>query len=253
MIAQYIKYRLKAKGIQSLHSPFMFEFYKNFKKNKKSTIPNELLAIFKEIRQDEHVIDAAGFGAGSRKKGTVLKVKDIAGRAGMQKRELPLIQTICSLYDSPVIVELGTNIGIGTAALSHYSQSGTIFTFEGNEGLLEYAKSFHKRHDFRNIHYVQGDIHETLASNLSDLEIDIAYIDADHTYEATVSFYKFLRSRMKSKALMVFDDIYWSEGMTRAWNEIIQDESVQVSVDMFDKGLIFIDPNLTKQHYVLRQ
>lgn len=252
MIAQYIKYRLKAKGIQSLHSPFMFEFYKQYKQNKKDASIGELEEVFKEIRKDNRKIDAAGFGAGSRKKGTVLPVKDIARRAGMQKSELPLIRTICSLYESPIIVELGTNIGIGTAALSHYSQSGTIYTFEGNQNLLEYAQALHKTHHFKNIRYVQGNIHETLTSNLSDLEIDIAYIDADHTYEATVAFYKFLRNRMKAKAVMVFDDIYWSEGMTRAWDEIIQDKSVQVSVDMFDKGLIFIDPNLSKQHYVLR-
>ena len=40
-------------------------------------------------------------------------------------------------------------------------------------------------------------------------------------------------------SVFVLDDIYWSDGMTKAWEEIKKHPSVTLSIDTFYSGLIF--------------
>ena len=58
--------------------------------------------------------------------------------------------------------------------------------------------------------------------------------------------------KVHSKSVFVFDDINWSEGMKRAWNEIKNHPKVTVTIDLFMMGLVFFDPDLSKQDFVLR-
>mgnify|MGYP000686872661 CR=1 FL=1 len=45
---------------------------------------------------------------------------------------------------------------------------------------------------------------------------------------------------------MVFDDVHWSKGMEEAWNEIIDHSSIQVSIDLFEMGVVIIDKQYIK-------
>jgi hypothetical protein len=50
----------------------------------------------------------------------------------------------------------------------------------------------------------------------------------------------------------VFDDIHWSEGMEKAWNEIKSDKDVTITIDFFTVGLVFFNPDFTKQDFLIR-
>ena len=51
---------------------------------------------------------------------------------------------------------------------------------------------------------------------------------------------------------IVIDDIYWSEDMNEAWKEIISDDSVAFSIDLFRMGIVFFDHSvMPKQHFKL--
>jgi hypothetical protein len=43
------------------------------------------------------------------------------------------------------------------------------------------------------------------------------------------------------------DDIYWSEGMTKAWQAIKKHPDVTLSIDIFDIGIVFFRKELSKQ------
>jgi hypothetical protein len=47
----------------------------------------------------------------------------------------------------------------------------------------------------------------------------------------------------------VFDDIYWSKEMTEAWQEIKQHPKVNVTIDIFEMGLVFLRTEQPKQHF----
>jgi predicted O-methyltransferase YrrM len=83
--------------------------------------------------------------------------------------------------------------------------------------------------------------------------IDMAFVDGNHRYEPTVRYFKELLPAMHEYSILIFDDIHWSKEMEQAWEEIKQDESVTLSIDLFFIGLIFFrKEQKIKQHFVIR-
>ena len=80
----------------------------------------------------------------------------------------------------------------------------------------------------------------------------MAYVDANHTYEATVRYVSFLLPRMTEKGVLVLDDIHHSKEMEQAWETLKADERVTTSMDLYHVGLLFVDPHYLKRHYRIR-
>ena len=53
-------------------------------------------------------------------------------------------------------------------------------------------------------------------------------------------------------SVFIFDDIYWSDEMMQAWNEIQANGKVTVTIDLFFMGLVFFKRGQAKQHFVIR-
>jgi len=159
------------------------------------------------------------------------------------------------------IVELGTSLGITTAYLAAADSRNSVVTYEGSEALLEQAREVWKRLKLKNIRTVQGNIDETLLRTPArdniigvapDTPIDVAYLDANHTYEATMRYYTALARHAQPHSIYILDDIYHSEQMARAWREIGQRPEVSTTMDFYHFGLVFFDKHYMKRHYKLR-
>ena len=57
---------------------------------------------------------------------------------------------------------------------------------------------------------------------------------------------------IEESTILVFDDIYWSRDMTQAWETILKDSRVIVSIDCFNLGFIFFRKEQPKQHFRIR-
>ena len=75
----------------------------------------------------------------------------------------------------------------------------------------------------------------------------LVYIDGDHTYEAATRYFEKLLPLAKDHNVFVFDDIYWSEDMTRAWNEISAHPAVRLSIDTFYSGYLFFQKDIQEK------
>jgi hypothetical protein len=53
-------------------------------------------------------------------------------------------------------------------------------------------------------------------------------------------------------SLLIFDDIYWSEGMKEAWSEIKANPQVSTTVDLFWIGLVFFKSGQAKEDFLVR-
>lgn len=149
------------------------------------------------------------------------------------------------------IIELGTSLGITTAYLAMPSSKNRVMTLEGSEAVLQKAQSNWKALKLENIQWAQGNIDDTLYIYARE-GLDLAYVDANHTYEATKRYVDYLLPRMNEKGIIAIDDIHYSEEMERAWQEIQQDPRVTTSMDLYDLGLLFVDPHYLKRHYKIR-
>ncbi|TAD89006.1 MAG: class I SAM-dependent methyltransferase, partial [Bacteroidetes bacterium] len=132
-------------------------------------------------------------------------------------------------------------------------RQGRIHTFEGCPETAEIAQKNFKILDVDNIKIHVGNIDKTLPALLPKVgKVDVAYLDANHQYEPTLRYFSQILPAMSEEGLLIFDDIHWSEGMQRAWQEVVAHPEVSLSVDLFAFGLAFVSKKYSKEHFVLR-
>ena len=251
MLSQYIVYRLKARGVRKVHSPFLYAFYQEVMSFKGDPTTKRIDKHLDDIRQSSEPIQISGFGAGSRKRKTPNTIGQVAKRSGTSKRWGRFLYKLAQRSQGPVI-ELGTNLGIGTA----YLASGTnhmVYTVEGCSNLSTFAKDSLTRLELTNVDFLTAAIQDiNWYDVLKGKSPGLVYIDADHTFDATVAFYSIFKNLINDQSVIVIDDINWSDEMRNAWQEIVKDDKITLSVDLFFKGLLFFDPALSKQNIILK-
>ena len=159
------------------------------------------------------------------------------------------------------IVELGTSLGVTTAYLAAADSRNKVVTFEGCEAVATIAKENWKRLNISNIECVVGELGvDSLQFTVDSLQfavgglrgIDVAFIDANHTYASTCGYFNVLADMTHEKSVIVVDDIHYSEEMERAWKEICADERVTSTIDLYQMGLVFFDKHYWKRNYKMR-
>ena len=81
--------------------------------------------------------------------------------------------------------------------------------------------------------------------------IDFAFMDANHTYQASMEYFHTLLEKVHPNSLIILDDIHWSKEMEQAWMEIKNHKAVSLSIDLFQVGLLFFREGREKEDFVL--
>ena len=138
-------------------------------------------------------------------------------------------------------IELGTCIGISAAyqsAAQELNGKGRLITIEGSEAIAGLAK---KNLESLGLHQVElrcGTFKEVLPGILEKAPfVDYVFIDGHHDEQATIAYFKGLLPHLSPGAILVFDDISWSDGMWRAWEKISKHSAVSLAVDLKMLGI----------------
>lgn len=136
-------------------------------------------------------------------------------------------------------IELGASLGLSScyqgAALATAARGrapGRLVAIEGSEGLAEVARANHRRLGLGHVDVVTGRFESVLPDVLGDLTerdgpLGWAFVDGHHQEDPTVAYFDTLAEAAENGAVLVFDDIMWSEGMRRAWATITADPRVR--------------------------
>jgi predicted O-methyltransferase YrrM len=258
LAGKYLNYYLKAsdgKG-HGMHSPFVFDFILNVLNNKSNyQPPNEIEQLRNDLLKDKRMVEIEEMGAGSRTSSSKHRaVNQIAKSALKSKRLAQVLFRLARHYQPKTIVELGTSLGITTSYLSKANPGSSIITIEGNGATAEIAKENFRKLNGRNIQLLQGNFDVLLPSLISQLSsIDLAYIDGNHRYQPTITYFHQFLSKTHSQTILVFDDIHWSVEMEKAWEEIKSHPSVQYTIDIFFLGFVFFREEFkVKQNFLIR-
>ncbi|MEO6302647.1 MAG: class I SAM-dependent methyltransferase, partial [Bacteroidia bacterium] len=144
--------------------------------------------------------------------------------------------------------ELGTSIGLNTLYLAQANKNGKVITIEGSKNLVNFASTLAKKNKVKNIEFVHSTFDEALPAILNKLNyVDLLYVDGNHTYQATINYFNLALSKKNNSSVFIFDDIYWSPDMTKAWEEIKKHSSVTLSIDTFYFGMIFFKEEIKEK------
>lgn len=252
---KYIKYRLSAKTRYDVHSPFLFAFIEEVLRKKGNYYAYEKVeASRKMMRKDPRLIDVEDLGAGSRiMMGSKRKVSDIARHSLMPVNQAQLIHRIAARFKPSSALELGTSLGITSMYLSCAYTEGKVITVEGSRAIHEIALENFKRNGIRNIEAVNASFDDFLKEYLSKHPTpELVLIDGNHQQDATLRYFELLMKNAPPHCILLFDDIHWSEGMEAAWEKIIADPRVTLSLDLFHTGVVFLRKESKKEHYILK-
>lgn len=141
-------------------------------------------------------------------------------------------------------VELGTCVGISSsyqAVALELNGKGQIVTLEGSPDVADIARETVSTLKLSGVDVVTGPFHNTLSATLETSKpIDFFFNDGHHDEHAVMRYFHQALPNLSPEAVVVIDDISWSEGMKRAWNEVANHDRVIASVDLEQVGIALL-------------
>jgi predicted O-methyltransferase YrrM len=244
-----LQYLIKAKTKYYLHSPFIYQFYLNVLEGKTETDFVESLRA--KLLANTSTISFTDFGDNDKTK--TKSIKEIAGKSSITKRYGEVLYLSAKYFKPQHTLELGTNLGLGTAYLASGNNNGKVYTIEGSTEIQQTAKQNLESISINNVSYFNGSFDKILPDLLNKIpSLDLVFIDGNHRYQTTVDYFEACISKTNENSVIIVDDIYWSSEMTEAWNYIKSHKSVTLTVDIYRMGFVFFRPQqLAKEHFRL--
>lgn len=256
-IANFITHYWSATRIDVLHSPFVFDLYNSCIARQKT--PTALLpieALRQEAKQNKTPITQDDFGAlGHLQKKRTKSISYFASTHAKPSRLAHIIYRMVNKYQYRYCIELGTSLGFTSMCIAKgLPKQSKLITIEGAAQIAQIAQQHFTQLNLTDkIDLRVGNFNKLLPAVINELpQVDFAFIDGNHTYEATIDYFYQLLNKVNNDSVLIFDDIYWSEGMTKAWGEIKNHPKVTVTVDLFYIGLVYFRTQQAKEHFKLR-
>ena len=272
-VKSWLRHQLTAwnTGGEGVHSPYLFEWVRMVMSDAHAyNIWKEIEDVRERMLMDERVLQVVDYGSGEamRRKGEAAKgregdkamrrVRDIAKGSLAKKKYAQMLFRLVNWLGHQLrdekgglcIVELGTSLGVTTAYLASVDVDDRVYTYEGSGAIAEVARQNWKVLGLNNIECLEGEIS---IEDLAKLDrVDVAFVDANHTREATLSYFDVLATKTHAKSVLVVDDIHYSREMEEAWREICRDSRVTSTIDLYQMGLVFFDTHYWKRNYRMR-
>ena len=253
-IKSYIKFLLRSTNQHGVHSPFVYDLVTKCFYNRSGYPEYSILKKYRrQLYESVERIEITDFGAGSRVfKSDERQVASIAKNAGITTKRQQLLFRIMKYFDVKTALELGTSLGLATAAMALSNEKACIMSVEGCPNTAKIASRMFNNFGLSNIMLHVSTFEDFFATETTSEKYDLVYIDGNHNQEKTLQYFEILLNHVKNNSVLLFDDIYWSKQMTEAWQEIIKHPKVTVSIDTFYWGLVFFRSEQKKQHFSIR-
>lgn len=273
-LQQYLKFLVRSKNQHGVHSPFVYDlvtqcFYNSAHHNDY----DRLWEFRRTLAKSDTELLVTDLGSGSRVgqlHKTSKKVKSMFRHAGASKKRQGLLYRLGAYFKPQQILELGTHLGMGTTALCMGAKPKRLITVEGCPETAQFTQNnlngwSQNNSDLKSIKVV-NDNFEDFLNEFQDLQdfpdsktahsaqasFDLIYLDGHHDGPATLRYFESLKKYIYDTSVLIIDDIHWSKGMSAAWQQIIKDPKVSVSIDSFFCGFLFFHPTQAKEDFVIR-
>lgn len=167
----------------------------------------------------------------------------VARRDSTSKRRCQAMTTLVAATGARSVVEMGTAVGISSAYLAagvEVNGGGQVITLDLSPDRHAAARDLHARLGLDGLVDTRtGRFEDTYAAALTDAApIDVLFIDGHHQHGPTVRYFDEAMPHLASGAVVIFDDIRWSDGMRQAWSEVRASPQIAVAADLGPTGWV---------------
>jgi len=251
----YLQHRLTAKTRHGTHSPFVYRLVDAviYNTEPQSTY-TEVEAIRRKLLADDRTITVIDLGAGSHvNNNRQKKVSDIAAHALKPPKLAQLLYRIVADLQPASVIELGTCLGATSIYLQKAAPDAKVYTLEGSPETAEIARETFRNAGLDKIELITGNFDDTLPGIIKSLDkVDFVFVDGNHQKDATLRYFEWCLPKVHEETLLIFDDIYWSEGMKEAWAQIKAHPKVTVTIDLFWIGLVYFKKGQVKEDFIIK-
>ncbi|MCH9664098.1 MAG: class I SAM-dependent methyltransferase [Gammaproteobacteria bacterium] len=183
-------------------------------------------------------------------------VGHLCRRTSKPYRSAMLLHKLLRKTKPQTCLELGTCLGISAcyqAAALELNGEGRLITMEGAEPVAALAQQTIDKLGHDRVSIVVGRFQDTLDGVLkSDSPFDYAFVDGHHEGPATIDYCNRIFQVLTDEAVVVMDDIRWSDSMLDSWHEMKQHPNVEVSIDLADIGILLVSKTpQPARHYLI--
>lgn len=238
-----------------IHSPFVYNLIRSvFIDTTKYPEYATIEKVRTQLLSNKSSITLQDFGAGSQSlQGTQRRICDIASSSLSPKKYAQLLFRLIRYTKPSNILEMGTSLGISGAYMSLGHPHARCISLEGSAEIARVAQQTTLQCNCSHIDIRIGQFSQTLLQALEDLgTVDFVFVDGNHQKDATIEYFETIFPYCNEHTILVFDDIYWSQGMLEAWQHIIADTRVRISIDLCKLGIVFFRTGIVKQDFRIR-
>ncbi|CDF78555.1 SAM-dependent methyltransferase, partial [Formosa agariphila KMM 3901] len=236
-----------------VHSPFVYNLVTKCFYSKTNSADYTLISNYKKtLLKNNTVIEITDLGTGSMyTKNNNRSIKSIAKNSGAAIKRAKLLYHLANYFKFNNSLELGTSLGISTHAIALGNTNGKITSIEGCPKIAQFTSQNLKDKKITNAEILIGDFSKVIPKLHQDA-FDFILFDGNHNKQATLDYFDLLLPKIHNDTVFIFDDIYWSKGMTEAWDMIKQHPKVTVTIDTFQYGFVFFRTEQVKEHFTIR-
>jgi predicted O-methyltransferase YrrM len=254
-LLSYLHYYATAQTRHDIHSPFFFNLIEEVI-NKKNEIPvfHEIKKLHRQLKNNPTAINFIDLGAGSAiSPNKTLLISDIAKNSAKPTRYAQLMYRLVTYFNPTNILELGTSLGLTTIYMAKAAPNAKVLTLEGCDDVAKAAATNFSQLGIKNIELVIGAFEKTLQPAVEKCNgLDFVFFDGNHQKLPTLHYFEMCLTKKNTNTIFIFDDINWSHEMQSAWETIKQHPDVTATIDLFMMGMVFFNPDFSKQHFKIR-
>lgn len=251
----YFRHRMMARNAHALHSPYLFQLYNEVIKDREERRTEDIERLRRNLMRDHRKIEVEQRTSRNHE---ALELKerrvcDVARRSSVPAKYGRLLMRLAEYTDADRVLELGTSIGLGTTYLARGS-SGTVTTVDSCASSLEVAKEGLKKTGLSDRVLVRHGKFDELLPSLMKVgeEWGIVVMDGEHNPNEVHDYFNQILPHLHKNSVVIIDDIYRSQSMTAAWDELCRRPEVRQSIDLFRFGLLFFRTQQLREHFRLR-
>lgn len=255
---QFFRFYYSADTRFQVHSPFVFELVNQVLEDRRWYYAfRDVEAIRANMLNSPVQLEVADFGAAAVGHSPVrreMPLRRLARRSASSPAQGRRLFRLANWLKPARMLELGTSVGVGAMYLTSAVRESRFISLEGSDACAHIARA---NLGILNLHrhaeIIVGPFQQTLQPALQELgQVDMAFFDGHHRKMPTLEYFEEVLGHSHDRSVLVFDDIYWSAEMTDAWKRIQNHPRVTLTVDCFDLGFVFVNPEFkSKQHFRL--
>lgn len=254
-IKSYLKFLWQSKNEHAVHSPFVFNLITKCFYDTKNKSEYALLKKYRQaLLSNSEMIEVTDFGVGSKVfKSATRPIAQIAKTAGISTKRAKLLLRITNYFQFESVLEIGTSLGLATAALALGNAKAKVITLEGCPATAKVAQKQFKQFNWCSITSVTTEFDLYLSRiAIAQERFNLVYFDGNHSKKATLNYFEKLLPSVTNDTVWIFDDIHWSKEMEAAWETIKLHDKVTVTMDTYQWGLVFFRKEQPKEHFTIR-